>query len=105
MRAIRPDGAGLALWACLAGGARHAVARRAGRAHRTGRSNGAGDDLGDKDWGSTKVLPVIAVVGGVAAAAHKDRGLRINAKIESDWIRWECASISPPNLDFGSGFS
>jgi hypothetical protein len=33
--------------------------------------------LRDEDWGSTKVLPVIAVVVGVAAAAHKDKGLRL----------------------------
>jgi hypothetical protein len=32
--------------------------------------------LGDEDWGSTKVLPVIAVVVGIAAAAHKDKGIK-----------------------------
>jgi hypothetical protein len=31
--------------------------------------------LGDKDWGSTKVLPIIAVIVdvGIAAAAHSGK--------------------------------
>ena len=72
---VRTDRAGLALRAGLAGGSGHAITRRAGRAHGAGRSDRASDDLRDEDWGSTEGLRVIAVIVGIAAAAHRDKGL------------------------------